>query len=103
VIYIFIPALVLRTLIRTEVSIEQLLLMGVSVLLMTVGIFFVAVLLARLLRLDPVQTTAFLVCVVMVNAANYGIPVNTFAFGALSNERLLPRHGRAVSVCRVVD
>jgi len=29
--------------------------------------------------------------------------VITFAFGALSNERLLPRHGRAVSVCRVVD
>jgi predicted permease len=86
VIYIFIPALVLRTLIRTEVAVDQLLLMGVSVLLMTVGIFFVAVLLARLLRLDPVQTTAFLVCVVMVNASNYGIPVNTFAFGALGTE-----------------
>jgi malate permease and related proteins len=86
IIYLFVPALVLRTLALSTVAVADVLAIGGAMLLFTlimIGVGYGAV---RLFRIDRRLTGAFLVSLVMVNAANYGIPLNTFAFGPAGGE-----------------
>lgn len=81
IIYVFVPSLVLRTLANADVVLGEVLGMGAAIFLMTVLLVVVGRLTLRVLHLPESLHSAFLVSIVMVNAANYGIPLNTFAFG----------------------
>lgn len=85
-IYLFTPALVFRGIYTTELTggeIGQISIVVVGVALAMTALGTVA---ARFLRKDrrqpePRREGALLLSIVLVNAANYGIPLNTFAFG----------------------
>jgi predicted permease len=86
IIYVFVPSLVLRTLANSTVAPADVLAIGGSILLFTLAMVGVGYGAVRLFRIDPALTSAFLVSIVMVNAANYGIPLNSFAFGPEGEE-----------------
>jgi hypothetical protein len=80
-IYLFTPALVFKGIYTTDLPGGQLL--GVASVA-SGGAFVMAFLgygAARLMKYTPRAESSLMLTVVMVNAANYGIPLNTFAFG----------------------
>jgi malate permease and related proteins len=80
-IYLFTPSLVFSGIYTTELASSELLgLAGVviGVAFCTTGIGFLA---ARFLKYDARGESALLLSVLIVNAANYGISLNKFAFG----------------------
>lgn len=81
-IYLFTPALVFRSLYQTELTGGEIggltgVVFGVAFLMMAAGIGV-----ARLLKYDTRTESAMVLTLIMVNAANYGITLNGFAFGA---------------------
>lgn len=86
IIYVFVPALVLRTLANATLTPADVLAIGGTILLFTLAMTAVGYGAVRLFNIDRALTSAFLVSIVMVNAANYGIPLNTFAFGPQGEE-----------------
>ncbi|HRF94484.1 MAG TPA: AEC family transporter, partial [Aggregatilineales bacterium] len=80
-IYFFIPALVIEGITNARVGNDQLIRMLLFIFIGCALLALVGWVIAKLLRLDFMTTNAFILCVVMLNAANYGIPFNKFAFG----------------------
>jgi malate permease and related proteins len=81
VLYLFAPFLALEGIAESEISGGELgkvalVVVGVAVI-MALG----ALLAARLLRLERRVESAMVLSVSLVNAANYGVPLNEFAFG----------------------
>jgi hypothetical protein len=88
-IYLFTPALVFRGFSTMKIDGSEIggiagVAVGVSLSMMALGI-----LVTRYHRWQPELSGAFIVSVIMVNAANYGIPLNQFAFGDAGAERAL--------------
>jgi predicted permease len=79
--YLFAPALVFDSLASSSVSGAEFGGITIVVLLTTASLWALAALLAHLLRLKGPTHAAFLVAVLIMNAGNYGLPVNLFAFG----------------------
>ena len=79
--YLFIPALVLEGMTNARVGNDQLIRMMLFIFIGCIALAFVGWLVAKAMRLDFMMTNAFILCVLMINAANYGIPFNKFAFG----------------------
>ncbi|MCU0480188.1 MAG: AEC family transporter [Anaerolineae bacterium] len=80
-IYLFIPALVLEGMTNARVGNDQLIRMMLFIFMGCASLALVGWLIAKAMRLDFMTTNAFILCVLMINAANYGIPFNRFAFG----------------------
>jgi predicted permease len=80
-IYFFIPALVVEGITNARVGNDQLIRMLLFTFIGCALLALVGWVIAKLLRLDFMTTNAFILCVVMLNSANYGIPFNKFAFG----------------------
>lgn len=85
-IYLFTPALVFRGIYTTELTGGEIGRIAVVVVGVAFAMTLVGTLVARWLRPeknkpDPRREGALLLSIVLVNAANYGIPLNTFAFG----------------------
>ncbi|MCA9914702.1 MAG: AEC family transporter, partial [Anaerolineae bacterium] len=85
-IYLFTPALVFRSLYETELTGGEIggltgVVFGVAFLMMLVGIGT-----ARLFKYDTRTESAQVLTLIMVNAANYGITLNTFAFGEVGGQ-----------------
>lgn len=79
--YVLFPALILDGLVNTPFSPSELLQIGLGVLMLAVVTGVIAFGVARLLNLGRQTTSAFVLAVMLMNSANYGIPVNRFAFG----------------------
>jgi predicted permease len=79
--YLFAPALVFDSLSSSSVSGGEFGGIAVVVVLTTLALWALAAMSARLLRLQGPTRAAFLVSVLIMNAGNYGLPVNLFAFG----------------------
>lgn len=80
-IYLFSPALVFRgfstlDLTATSVTAVALVALIVPVVMMILGLVII-----RFQNWKPERNSAFILCLFMINAANYGIPLNKFAFG----------------------
>jgi hypothetical protein len=61
---------------------------GIAILMgLTLGIVAFGV--AQLLRYDRGMTAAFVLCALMTNNGNFGLPLNRFAFGIAGEERAL--------------
>lgn len=81
VFYLFSPALVFDALSSSDVSGGELGQITAVVILMTGTVWLLGTIAARLLRLDGPTAAAFLVSILIMNAGNYGLSVNLFAFG----------------------
>lgn len=89
VIYIFTPFLVFDGMAKLEVDGGEAGLLAAVALLSCVLMTFVAWGVARAARFDRRLTSAFLLSAVVINAGNYGLPLNQFAFGASGEQRAL--------------
>lgn len=80
-IYLFTPALVFRSIYQSELTGAEI--GGIAVLVIGVALTMVLIgtLVARLLHYEVGAESAMILSVTLVNAGNYGIPLNTFAFG----------------------
>jgi len=88
-IYVFIPALAFRGLAQSELNGDELIgLAGVALAIMGImagiGLGFVS-----MLGLEQQRGSAFMLSVILINAANYGIPLNEFAFGEAGGQRAI--------------
>lgn len=88
-IYVFVPALAFDGIAQSDLRGDELLgiagvAIGISIVMALVGL-----LLARVFRFDRRLESAFLISIILMNAANYGIPVNGFAFGPAGSERAI--------------
>jgi predicted permease len=87
VIYLFSPALVLQSLSGSNLNGgEAGRLFGVAVV-MSFLVAGLAWLVARGQRFSPRMESAFILSATLINAGNYGIPLNRFAFGAAGESR----------------
>lgn len=81
VFYLFVPALVFDTLATSDVNGAELGRILAVVLLLTLALWGLGLVVGRLLRLEGPTQATFLVAILLMNAGNYGLPVNLFAFG----------------------
>lgn len=80
-LYFFSPALAFHSLSRSTVNASDFFSIMLFSFLMVLIVGALVLFLARLLRFDRMLTSAFLLSILFVNAGNYGIPFNQFAFG----------------------
>lgn len=88
-VYLFAPFLIFDGMARADIQPVEF---GKVVLLsfMLVGILAVLGLgLSRLMRFDRQLESAFLLTIVLLNGANYGLPLNEFAYGLPGMERAM--------------
>jgi malate permease and related proteins len=81
VFYLFAPALVFDAMTNSDVSGAELGQIAAVVVLSTAVLWLLAVLAARWLRLEGPTQAAFLNAILLMNAGNFGLSVNLFAFG----------------------
>ncbi|MDQ7037466.1 MAG: hypothetical protein Q9P01_22280 [Anaerolineae bacterium] len=79
-IYLFGPALVFKGIYQTELSGGELGRIGIMVLGVSLAMMVIAALTARLLNFKQRAASSLTLAVILMNAGNYGIPLNTFAF-----------------------
>ncbi len=81
VFYLFGPALVFDSLTRSEASGSVFGQIAAAALLTILALWILGTIAARILRLEGTTQAAFLVAVLLMNAGNFGLSVNLFAFG----------------------
>lgn len=81
VFYLFAPALVFDALATSDVSGAQLGQIAAVLVLSTAILWVLGAGAARLLHLEGPTQAAFLTAILLMNAGNYGLSVNLFAFG----------------------
>jgi predicted permease len=79
--YLFAPALVFDGLVSSDIGAAEFGQISAAVLLITAVLWLVGALVGRLLKLEGPTQAAFLAAILLMNAGNYGLPVNLFAFG----------------------
>ncbi len=79
--YLFSPALVLDSLVNSDVSGEEFGWIALAVILITLILWGLGECVVKLLHLSPETRAAFLVSITSPNSANYGLPVILFALG----------------------
>lgn len=88
-IYLFIPALVFRGISRSPLEGPEL----AGILGVVVGVMLVSVLLGLLIErwqgYDARTGGALVLSVLLMNAANYGVPANVFAYGPEAEQRAI--------------
>jgi predicted permease len=89
VIYLFSPCLVFDGIARSNLRAHELGLIVAVAAISSLGMALVGWGLARLFRFDRRLESAFILSVVLVNAGNYGLPLNEFAFGAAGLQRAI--------------
>ena len=89
VIYLFSPCLVFGGIARSELKADELGQILAMAALSSLLIALVGWGETRLFRLDRKLASAFMLSVVLVNAGNYGLPLNDFAFGQAGMQRAI--------------
>jgi predicted permease len=79
--YLFAPALVFDGLVSSTVGAAEFGQIVATVLLITIILWALGAAVSRLLKLEGPTQAAFLAAILLMNAGNYGLPVNLFAFG----------------------
>lgn len=79
--YILSPALVFQLLVRSNIQAAGLMRMFLLTLFLVLALSGLSWLTARSLGLDRPATAAFVLSATFMNAGNYGLPLNQFAFG----------------------
>jgi hypothetical protein len=81
VLYIFAPSLIFRLLIDNHLSSQALLEMAVLALLVALAVGLLAWLLGSLFKFERSVLLAVALTAIVMNAGNYGLSLNLFAFG----------------------
>ncbi len=81
IIYLFAPFLVLEGITNADVQADELLQIGVFVVIVSVALSLMVGGIGQFIKLDRRTTSTLILCIVIFNGANYGVPFNTFAFG----------------------
>ncbi len=81
VFYLFSPALVLDSLVGSRIGGAEFGRIAAAMLLTALVLWGLGEAMARLLRLEGPTQSAFLVAILLMNAGNFGLPTNLFAFG----------------------
>lgn len=102
VVYVFIPALAFNGIAQSELTGDELggiaaMAVGIAVLMAIIGLAI-----SRFFKFQRKLESAFLISVILVNAANYGIPLNSFAFGAEGEQRAIIYYVMSVMVGSVM-
>lgn len=84
--FVLIPFFVIDGLANLSLSTAALLEMMAFVVTLSIIMATIGFGVAAGLRLPPASRSAFVLAVVLMNAANYGIPVNEFAFGTAGRD-----------------
>jgi predicted permease len=85
-VYVLVPALVMNGIRTSQMRPNDLLRVGLLMAVLVAALTAVSLAAARFLRLDPQKRGAFMLTTLMMNAANYGVPVNRFAFGSVGEQ-----------------
>jgi predicted permease len=88
-IYLFSPCLALDGIAKSDLLASEL---GKIAAMATLSMFAMALvgwLLTRVFRFERSLQSAFLISVILVNAGNYGVPLNEFAFGRPGLQRAI--------------
>jgi predicted permease len=94
--YLFTPSLVFRGMATMELSGAELGgIAGVAIGLALI-MAYLGVLITSYTNWSRETSGAFIASIIMINAANYGIPLNTFAFGEAGGERALAYYAVAL-------
>ena len=80
-LYLLSPALIFSSLAQSHIAVSETLRIGAFMVLFVVVIGALAWGVALLLRLDSIDRAALMLCVMFMNAGNYGLPAAQFAFG----------------------
>lgn len=83
VVYVLAPALVLHSLLATDLGGGTLLRLGAAVTAYTLGMVVLVELLGRAAGLEDPALAALVLVATFPNAGNYGIPVSAFSFGTV--------------------
>ncbi|NJL94442.1 MAG: AEC family transporter [Anaerolineae bacterium] len=89
IIYLFTPCLIIQGISTTSLEGDEIGQIALFVTLISVILAALATLLARLFHYERQTESAFVLSVFTMNAANYGIPFNEFAFGEAARDRAL--------------
>ncbi len=89
VVYLFSPFLVLNGIARSDLRAGEIGLIVAMAILLILLVALVGWGLARLFRFDRKLKSAFMLSVVLINAGNYGLPLNEFAFGSAGLQRAI--------------
>jgi len=82
--YLFTPALVFDSLSTTNVGWDVFGKLAAIMIILAILMWMLGTLASRLMGLQGTTQAAFLVAILIMNVGNYGIPVNSFAFGPAS-------------------
>jgi hypothetical protein len=80
-LYLLSPALIFSSLVQSRIEVTETLRIGAFMTLFVISIGAVTWLVALLLQLDTIDRAALMLCVMFMNAGNYGLPAARFAFG----------------------
>lgn len=80
-LYLLVPMLLFQTLLTTRIEAEEIARIGVYTVLLTFLLVALGAVFARILGATRAETAGLTMAISFVNAANYGLPVNLFAFG----------------------
>jgi predicted permease len=80
-LYLLSPALIFSSLAQSRIEVTETLRIGAFMALFVLSIGAVTWLVALVLRLATVDMAALMLCVMFMNAGNYGLPAARFAFG----------------------
>jgi len=88
-VYVFTPFLIFEGVAYSDLSGSEAGQLVAVAILMSVGIALAAWMVAHWTRLDRRTAAAFTLSATLINAGNYGLPLNRFAFGGAGEERAL--------------
>lgn len=80
-LYLLSPALIFSSLVQSRIEASETLRISAFMTLFVISIGALAWLVALFLRLDSIDRAALMLCVMFMNAGNYGLPAARFAFG----------------------
>jgi predicted permease len=86
-IYVFTPALIFESILRSRLGSGQVVTIVVFALLLTLATSALMAAATLLFRWDRRQSSAAQIASLFMNVANYGLPVNLFAFGRAGFDR----------------
>ena len=80
-LYLLSPALIFSSLAQSQIEATETLRISAFMTLFVVAIGFITWLVALILRFNSIDRAALMLCVMFMNAGNYGLPAAQFAFG----------------------
>jgi hypothetical protein len=80
-VYLFIPSLAFTGIVQSDLRGGEVIGLAAVAVTMSLLMALIGLGVSRLAKFDRKLESAFLISIILVNAANYGIPLNRFAFG----------------------